>query len=186
MLDRTFCHLPGVGAKRERRRWDSGYYRWRDLLRGMERGSPPVPSPGRIKAGLEKSLERLQHGDAAYFAELLPQTEMWRLFPAFRENTAYVDIETTGLGRSEEHITSIALWDGIRVATYVHGRNLRRVMRDLARMVQQNLKRARWLLRLQTADDRWRWFRVAVFNQLQTEEQIRLKLYPVGKHPESA
>jgi len=70
--------------------------------------------------------------------------------------------------------------------TYVHGRNLRRVMRDLARMVQQNLKRARWLLRLQTADDRWRWFRVAVFNQLQTEEQIRLKLYPVGKHPESA
>lgn len=65
----------------------------------------------------------------------------------------------------------------------VHGRNLRRVMRDLARMVKHDLKRARWLLRLQTADDRWRWFRVSVLNRLHSEDEVRLNLYPVGGRP---
>jgi hypothetical protein len=64
--------------------------------------------------------------------------------------------------------------------SHVHGRNLRRVMRDLARMVRNDLKRARWLLRLQTAEDRWRWFRVKALNRLSDDETIRLQLFPIG------
>jgi PAS domain-containing protein len=44
--------------------------------------------------------------------------------------------------------------------SHVHKKNLRRVMYDLAHMVSQRKKRARWLLRLRTGNDRWRWFRI--------------------------
>jgi PAS domain-containing protein len=64
---------------------------------------------------------------------------------------------------------------------HVHGRNLRRVMRDLARMVRHDLRRARWLVRLQTGADRWRWFRVRVSNRLAEAGEIRLRLHPVGQ-----
>jgi PAS domain-containing protein len=64
---------------------------------------------------------------------------------------------------------------------HVHGRNLRRVMRDLARMVRHDLRRARWLLRLETGTNRWRWFRVKVLNRLIADGVIQLHLHPVGQ-----
>jgi hypothetical protein len=32
-----------------------------------------------------------------YFSDRLPFNQTWRIFPEFRESTAYLDIETTGL-----------------------------------------------------------------------------------------
>ena len=43
--------------------------------------------------------------------------------------------------------------------SHVHGQNLWRVMQDLAQMVSGGKQRARWLLRLQTGNHRWRWYR---------------------------
>lgn len=131
MLEQTFCHLTGVGPKTERRLWAAGYAHWRDLLHELRSGGRPWRCGDRVQAELEESMERLQRGDSAYFAERLPQGEMWRLFPAFRSRVAYVDIETTGLGKGLDHITSIALYDGQRVATYVHGINLEQFEDDI-------------------------------------------------------
>ena len=64
--------------------------------------------------------------------------------------------------------------------THVHGRNLRRVMRDLAQMVSRDRQRARWLLRLRTGSDRWRWYRVTVLNRLPSVGEIQMHLHPVG------
>lgn len=61
--------------------------------------------------------------------------------------------------------------------SHVHGRNLRRVMRDLAHMVCHRKQRAHWLLRLRTGNGRWRWYRAIVENLLdQTEGAIRVRL----------
>jgi len=43
--------------------------------------------------------------------------------------------------------------------THVHGRNLRRVMQDLAQVLRRHKRKVSWLLRLQTGTGRWRWFR---------------------------
>lgn len=43
--------------------------------------------------------------------------------------------------------------------SYVHKKNLRRVMHDFAHMVSRQKRRARWLLRLRTGNGRWRWYR---------------------------
>lgn len=50
--------------------------------------------------------------------------------------------------------------------THVHGRNLHRVMRDLASMVKRGTESASWLLRLRTGRDRWRWYRAEATNRL--------------------
>lgn len=44
----------------------------------------------------------------------------------------------------------------------VHGRNMQRVMRDLAHLVHRRMQTASWLLRLQTGSGRWRWYRALV------------------------
>jgi hypothetical protein len=131
MLERTFCHLPGIGLKTENRLWAAGYRDWRGLLRALEAGEAPFRCGARVRAGLEESLDRHLRGDAGFFAERLPRDQLWRLVPAFRGRAAYVDIETTGLGRGLDHITSIALYDGHCVATYVHGINLERFEEDI-------------------------------------------------------
>ncbi|MEI6805266.1 MAG: ribonuclease H-like domain-containing protein [Myxococcaceae bacterium] len=56
---------------------------------------------------------------------------IWQLFPEFRNNIAYVDIETTGLSRQYNEITTIALYDGNQIHTYVNGKNLEDFKTDI-------------------------------------------------------
>ena len=58
-----------------------------------------------------------------FFTRKLSSTEPWRIFPHYRPRTAYLDIETTGLDDYAE-VTTIALYNGEEVFTYVNGRNL--------------------------------------------------------------
>ncbi|TVM28847.1 ribonuclease H-like domain-containing protein, partial [Oceanidesulfovibrio marinus] len=74
----------------------------------------------------------LDAGDARDFYRDMPPQEQWRIFPHFRHSAAYVDIETTGTGCGMDHITTIALYDGREVKTYVHGRNLEDFVDDIA------------------------------------------------------
>lgn len=61
--------------------------------------------------------------------------------------------------------------------THVHRRNMRRVMRDLAHMVSRGKQRAQWLLRLRTGNERWRWYRATVQNDLgRQEDHILIRL----------
>jgi uncharacterized protein YprB with RNaseH-like and TPR domain len=53
------------------------------------------------------------------------------MFADFQHSVAYVDIETTGLGGPGDYITTIALYDGESVFTYVHGDNLNDFRDDL-------------------------------------------------------
>ncbi len=122
MLFSTFVHIPTIGEKTERQLWQAGILHWDDFR-------PPFPSflSGQksrlITQHLEESRSALGQ-PPSYFADILPSAQHWRLFPYFRENTAYFDIETNGrMGRGCV-ITSIALYDGSVVSCFVHGRNM--------------------------------------------------------------
>jgi uncharacterized protein YprB with RNaseH-like and TPR domain len=54
----------------------------------------------------------------------LPPSQQWRAFPEFRHSVAYLDIETTGLGGPDDHITTISVYDGHVISCYVYGHNL--------------------------------------------------------------
>jgi len=123
MLTHTFCHLPGVGPATERSWWNQGTLSWTDFLEHK-----PSPMSGQrhrfLARELEESLHHLQSGQALYFADRLPKSEMWRLFTSFADSLAYVDIETTGGLDGLDHITSMAAYDRRQVHTFIHGLNL--------------------------------------------------------------
>ena len=121
MLQRTFCHLPGVSPARERQLWDAGFHCWSDLAAAVA----PIPGLRRPAAlALEESSRRYAAGDSCYFARMLAAREQWRLLPEYPGATAYLDIETTGLNRGADVVTTIALFDGKEVRTFVQGENL--------------------------------------------------------------
>ena len=130
MLKNTFIHIPGIGTVTEQRLWNSGITNWNTPF-----DNTPVPiSPGRkitITKGIEESIHHLDRDNPAFFANLLPSNQCWRLFPEFRESIVYLDIETTGLERDYNDITTIALYDGANIQTYVHGQNLNDFVDDI-------------------------------------------------------
>lgn len=128
MLEQTFCHIQGIGPSGERRLWQDGINRWQDLLNKPD--IVPRVSEHEIVALLEESAAALAADDPSFFSKRLKQGDSWRLFPHFRDRTGYLDIETTGLGPACE-ITTIALYDGERVRTYINGINLDDFVNDV-------------------------------------------------------
>jgi uncharacterized protein YprB with RNaseH-like and TPR domain len=123
VLTNTFIHVAGVGIKTEARLWDAGVTDWNCV----SVGNPVLVGSKRnslLFRTIEESKIRLDDGDAAYFSRLLPTHQSWRLFPEFRDNIAYLDIETTGLDRFWDSITAVTLYDGKEIQSYVQGRNL--------------------------------------------------------------
>jgi uncharacterized protein YprB with RNaseH-like and TPR domain len=130
MLTSTFCHIAGIGAGTERKLWDAGILSWDSAIKN----SPDAISQSRldtVRKDLSKSHVALEKGDPHYFYDLLPPRQHWRLFPHFRDKVAYLDIETTGLSPQNSHITTIAVYDGKSVSTYVYGQNLDSFVDDI-------------------------------------------------------
>ncbi len=129
MLTSTFCHIPSVGQTTEHRIWNIGITTMDAFL-----SSPPAfISPAKRKQITECihiSKEMLQSRNPAYFHDNLPGKEHWRLFKEYQDSTAYIDIETTGMG-SMAGITTIALYDGKRIKYYVNGENLEDFIIDI-------------------------------------------------------
>ncbi|GFK93076.1 hypothetical protein NNJEOMEG_00905 [Fundidesulfovibrio magnetotacticus] len=131
MLGRTFCHLPGVGPKSEAGLWNAGVRSWDDVLSG---GELPV-SPGKaelLREGVRRSREALEAQDADWFAARLRTANSWRLFPHFLPHAGYLDIETDG--ERDPVVTAVALLHQGRLTSYVHGRDMDALERDLARV----------------------------------------------------
>ena len=130
MLKKSFCHIPGVSSRLEEQFWSAEIHDWESFIQ-----QPPLGlSPARIRKlvdCLTESLCQLELCNPLYFSKLLPSRQHWRLFPLFRHTTAYLDIETTGLSRERDAITTIALYDGKCVRYYVQGKNLDRFRDDV-------------------------------------------------------
>ncbi len=133
MLRHTFVHLPGVGIKTERSLWQKGIHSWDIFLDeyGRSTSSFGQRKYEALSGHVELCRERLEALDAQYFAGIMPPRLLWRLFADFRACAAYVDIETTGLGAPDDHITTAAVYDGTQVFHYIHGENLDCLPNDL-------------------------------------------------------
>jgi uncharacterized protein YprB with RNaseH-like and TPR domain len=128
MLRHTFCHLPGVSARTEQRLWSAGLTTWDEVLGG------PVSSRALARRlrleDLRESVRRHGLREAVWFGDRLDSADAWRLFGDFRGHCAYLDIETTGM-HATAVVTTVALYDGRTVRTYVRGVNLDQFARDV-------------------------------------------------------
>jgi uncharacterized protein YprB with RNaseH-like and TPR domain len=125
MLKNTFLHAPGIGRGLEKQLWHAGIASWQDLLSAHPSHLPlGARKRDSLTQCIGQSIVHLENNDPHFFAESLPSHESWRLFPEFRSTVAYLDIETTGMGTFNDHITTISIYDGTSIFTYVHGENL--------------------------------------------------------------
>jgi len=132
MIRHTFQHIAGIGQVTERRLWDLGVRDWDQVVRTLP---PALPTRlrGRLPDAIGDSDQALRRGDARFFAERLAAKHVWRLYPAFRDKAAFLDIETTGLSFTRDRITTIAVYDGKRIRTYVRGQNLEEFPEQISR-----------------------------------------------------
>ncbi|OHD22939.1 MAG: hypothetical protein A2064_10175 [Spirochaetes bacterium GWB1_66_5] len=135
MLKNSFCFIPGIRACRESALWDAGILGWSDFLRHKPTGLSPERYES-CRAQITRSKRELQRRNARFFHDRLPGCEHWRLFTEFRSETAFLDIETTGLNPGWDEITTIALYDGKTVKTYVNGENLADFRTEIRRFKQ--------------------------------------------------
>ena len=132
MLQNTFLHIPGIGAKTEKRLWETGILSWDLCVKFDGSGFSPKKMETMTQYLLE-SKNQISSLNPNYFAERMPASDHWRFFPEFRDVTVFLDIETTGLSRYSETITTIALYDGKSIFYYVKDRNLDDFFEDIMR-----------------------------------------------------
>ena len=128
MLRQTFCHIPGIGAKTEKKLWQQGITDWDKWQEPLSIG---LSASTLLDAQhtLSESRQALK-SNPAYFTSRLSSSETWRIFSAYRDKLVYLDIETTGMNEMAE-VTTIALYDGKEVFYYINGTNLDQFIEDI-------------------------------------------------------
>ena len=124
MITHSFIFLERIGDKLEQNIWKNGVYNW-DIF--LKRGNVKGLSRHRklyYDRQILNARKALYNFDSNYFLELLPQSEMWRLYDFFKEDAVFLDIETTGLSKENDDITVFGLYDGINTKTMIKGINL--------------------------------------------------------------
>jgi uncharacterized protein len=119
LLRATFVHLPGIGATTEIELWRRGIRDWSGLRTAALDRKPPGLLPA-----LDASETALVAQDPAWFGRRLPPGELWRLYPEFREKTAFLDIETTSLSPYEGMVTVVSVHARGATRSFVAGEDL--------------------------------------------------------------
>src|SRR5689334_2470860 len=87
----TFQLTPGIGPWKERALWSAGITSW-ERLGDAPSGSAKVDA--RLRDAIARAEEALAAGDAGALAAMLPRRERWRLYAAFADEAAFLDVET--------------------------------------------------------------------------------------------
>ncbi len=121
MITSSFIFIPGVSYAKEKSLWNSGVQNWKHFLEAEK-----VDGMGAIKKKvcdqlLQEASQKLIADDAGYFAQLFSSQDTWRLYNHFKDNTCYLDIETSGYYGD---VTVVGLSNGIDTNIFVKGINL--------------------------------------------------------------
>jgi uncharacterized protein len=164
MVESTFQLAAGIGPRRERDLWRAGITRWRDLPKEIPRStwarSLPAATAVKLRAAIGEAAAALARRDADALASLLPTAEHWRLFAAFGDGAAYLDIETGDDDVAFAGISAIGILDREGPTLMLGGR-------DLSRFVE----RAR------------SWSMLVTFNGLSYDVPILRRAFPEWQPP---
>lgn len=129
-IENAFIPVSGVGEKTERTLWRNGITRWEEF----EDGVVGDRTSERIGEFIRTARQRLDDGDARFFADRLPSGGLWRVYRNFESDTCFFDIETTGLDSDTSDVTTVSLHRDGDTRTLVRGRDLTRdaLARELA------------------------------------------------------
>lgn len=99
MIERTFQIAKGVGPKKEKDIWKEGVLTWSDFIDAEHVCGMGDARKKKCDVTFRQAYDMLDDGDSVSLGEMLNCSEHWRLYDRFRNDAAYLDIETDGLDR---------------------------------------------------------------------------------------
>jgi len=109
--------MRGIGEKRERSLWRHGVTCWEDVP------SADLSWLGRpaeiVKLESQRSLDMYRRCECAFFAGILPPAERWRIWPDFRRECCYIDVET-----DPYELTLVGVYRDGKYERFIRGQNL--------------------------------------------------------------
>ena len=134
MLHSTFIFLQGIGESTERLLWKAGITSWEIFLQNPTIPHIPASRKTLYDTILEDASAQWDQHNSRYFAKTLKARDHWRLYPHFRPNTAFLDIETNGLPAPHGAITVVGIYGRGHMTTLIQGESLseRRLQDELA------------------------------------------------------
>ncbi|MFH1722719.1 MAG: ribonuclease H-like domain-containing protein [Candidatus Altiarchaeota archaeon] len=133
MLSNSFIHVPTIGAQTERLLWENKIMCWDDFLSSNSELPISNQKKKKISSHIKKSQTRLKKKDITFFKNYFPPSEMWRIYPEFKDSACFLDIETTGLSPDYHDVTVVGLFDGKKSKAYINGKNLGKLEKALDR-----------------------------------------------------
>lgn len=118
MIRSTFRLAPGIGPWLEGRLWAAGITRWDAIPAEPAVALSPRLDP-RLRAAVAAAEDALAARDADRLAAMVPRAERWRLYAAFAEDAAFLDVETDG-----DDLTAIGFLDARGPRVLLAGRDL--------------------------------------------------------------
>lgn len=122
MLKNTFSHIKGVSLEFEKNLWKNNIICWDDFLE--KKDTLPISELKKLSIlkELTQGISALADGNHSHFQ--LPTNQHWRLYRELKDSCCYLDIETTGLDKVRNHITTIGVYDGESSKVFVQGKDL--------------------------------------------------------------
>ncbi len=112
--------------------WHGGIRTWDDFSGRARPFRVSSRLAERIEYELVRSQQALHHRRHRYFARCLPSRDQWRAWSEFRNEVAFLDIETTGLSIGRDAVTVVGLYDGTKRQSFVKDDNLEDLPRAVA------------------------------------------------------
>jgi uncharacterized protein YprB with RNaseH-like and TPR domain len=119
-IENSFILAPGIGEKTEKKLWKKGYTHWEDV----QDGNPGIRSEEKVRNFIKKAQKNLEVQNEKFFGTKLPNKSLWRSYRNFEESVCFFDIETTGLDKKRNKVTTIAMYRDGETKTFVRGENL--------------------------------------------------------------
>jgi len=123
MIRQSFIFLDKIQQKSEKKIWESGVKDWNDFLQRKEISGMSSSRKLFYDNKLKEAKEALYNYDLNYFYKKIPSTETWRLYPFFKDEALFLDIETC---YNNGQITVIGMYDGKDTKTMIRGANFSR------------------------------------------------------------
>jgi len=121
MLTNSFV-FPGINKEIETTIWKNNILNWQEFQKQSHVLPIQENKKKQINSYINKSQTALKNNHHHFFKDCIAASEHWRLYKQFP--CCYVDIETTGLSRYHNQITTIALFNGKESKVFVQGQNL--------------------------------------------------------------
>jgi len=128
MLFNTFSHIPRISKETEMKLWKKNILCWDDApkINGFMRYRGQT-----IIDYIEKSKEKLKTNDHTFFTKTLASADHWRAYKEFGHKTCFLDIETTGLSKYYNDVTTVGIYNGKKSKVFIKGKDLDKFQKEL-------------------------------------------------------